>query len=306
VASGVTATDATLDAEARRITELYTKAVEQLGSEKAPVRLGGLYALERVAAVAQGDPVQRQTIVDVLCAYLRMPYTPPADRAPADDAPEPEQARFEQRTQERQVRLTAQRILATRLRPGRDPDHPAPKFWPDIDLDLTGATLIDFDLSDCRPDTALFDGAQFVGGARFNRATFVGGARFCGATFVGGAGFFLATFPGDAWFDGAMFAGAAQFTSATFTDGVFGGARFSGAQFAGAARFDAAVPFFTWTWGAETACWVRLDVPMRSRRGVGGRWGGWWCPRPSGPHPTPRARGADWCDSPPQIRPTPA
>jgi len=38
-----------LDATERRITELYTKAVEQLGSDKAPVRLGGLYALERLA-----------------------------------------------------------------------------------------------------------------------------------------------------------------------------------------------------------------------------------------------------------------
>lgn len=37
------------DAEARRITDLNTKAVEQLGSEKALVRLGGLYALERLA-----------------------------------------------------------------------------------------------------------------------------------------------------------------------------------------------------------------------------------------------------------------
>jgi hypothetical protein len=37
------------DAEERRITELYTKAVEQLESEKAAVRLGGLYALDRLA-----------------------------------------------------------------------------------------------------------------------------------------------------------------------------------------------------------------------------------------------------------------
>src|SRR5690348_18233872 len=32
------------DSTERRITELYTKAVEQLGNDKAPVRLGGLYA----------------------------------------------------------------------------------------------------------------------------------------------------------------------------------------------------------------------------------------------------------------------
>jgi hypothetical protein len=42
------ATDLTdRDATERRITELYTKAVEQLGNDKTPVRLGGLYALER-------------------------------------------------------------------------------------------------------------------------------------------------------------------------------------------------------------------------------------------------------------------
>jgi uncharacterized membrane protein YidH (DUF202 family) len=58
------------DAEARRITDLYTKAAEQLGSDKAPVRLAGLYALERLG---QDHVEQRQTIVNVLCAYLRMP-----------------------------------------------------------------------------------------------------------------------------------------------------------------------------------------------------------------------------------------
>ena len=58
------------DAIERRITELYTKAADQLGSEKAPVRLAGLHALERLA---QNTPDQRQTIVDVICAYLRMP-----------------------------------------------------------------------------------------------------------------------------------------------------------------------------------------------------------------------------------------
>lgn len=39
------------DARARRVTEPYTKAADQLGSEKAPVRLAGLYALERLAKV---------------------------------------------------------------------------------------------------------------------------------------------------------------------------------------------------------------------------------------------------------------
>jgi hypothetical protein len=42
------AEDARLDAAERRLTELYTKAVDQLGSERLPVQLGGLYALERL------------------------------------------------------------------------------------------------------------------------------------------------------------------------------------------------------------------------------------------------------------------
>ncbi|HEY0807399.1 MAG TPA: pentapeptide repeat-containing protein, partial [Pseudonocardiaceae bacterium] len=66
------------DATERRVTELYGKAADQLGSDNAPVRLAGLYALERLA---QGSPAHRQTIVNLVCAYLRMPFEPPA--APA-------------------------------------------------------------------------------------------------------------------------------------------------------------------------------------------------------------------------------
>ena len=136
--------------------ELYAKAVEQLGHEKAPVRLGALYSLERLA---QDKPERRQTIVDVICAYLRMPFSPPT--APARN-PESEatgdqgerKTETETRTdesggtwqQERQVRLTAQRILADHLRGSNakaqlftdPPSPPSPRFWPDIRLDLTG------------------------------------------------------------------------------------------------------------------------------------------------------------------------
>src|SRR3712207_12355 len=59
--------------QSQQVTESYAKAVEQLGHDQAPVRLGAMYSLERLA---QDNPPRRQTIVDVLCAYLRMPYTP--------------------------------------------------------------------------------------------------------------------------------------------------------------------------------------------------------------------------------------
>jgi hypothetical protein len=63
------------DATEKNVTELYTKAADQLGSTEAPVRLAGLYALERLA---HNNPGQRQSIVNVICAYLRMPYKPPS------------------------------------------------------------------------------------------------------------------------------------------------------------------------------------------------------------------------------------
>lgn len=40
----------------------------------AAVRMAGLYALERLA---QSHPAHRQTVVNVIRAYLRMPFDPP-------------------------------------------------------------------------------------------------------------------------------------------------------------------------------------------------------------------------------------
>jgi uncharacterized protein YjbI with pentapeptide repeats len=197
------ALDARLDAEARRITELYLKASEQLGSDKAPVRLAGLYALERLA---QDNKGQRQTVVNVLCAYLRMPYPQPDDDLI--------------HAQEREVRLTALGILQTHLRPGDDPDQPIDTFWHDIDLDLTGAVLINLDLNNCRIRTARFDKTIFTGSTRFDQATFTGDTSFDQATFTGDAWFDQATFTGLAWFEQTMFTGTAVFNGATFTEGA--------------------------------------------------------------------------------------
>ena len=122
------------DAEQRRITELYTKAADQLGSNKAPVRLAGLHALERLA---QNTPELRQTIVDVICAYLRMPYKPPEDMPPGEDAPAKTRTCYENQRQELQVRLAAQRILGAHLIP-----EGADGFWSDISLGRLDGTAV--------------------------------------------------------------------------------------------------------------------------------------------------------------------
>jgi uncharacterized membrane protein YidH (DUF202 family) len=274
----LTAQDTVLDATERRVTELYTKAVEQLGSEKAPVRLGGLYALERLA---QANPTQRQTVINVLCAYLRMPFEPPGDPAPrkegarsnaapddpaAAEAPggestvptAPDQATgdWERRTQELQVRLTAQRILTNHLRPGPDQQRPVATFWSNSDLDLAGAMLIDLDLSDCHPREAQFDGASFAGRALFRGAWFAEAAWFDGASFAGNAYFNSARFAGHAAFNRASFAGDARFDQASFAEG----AMFNGASFAEDAWFNqASFAGDAWFSGASFAEIARFD-----------------------------------------------
>ena len=54
--------------EQGHITDRYTKAIEQLGSDKLDVRLGGLYALERIAVDSKRD---HPTVVEVLSAFVR-------------------------------------------------------------------------------------------------------------------------------------------------------------------------------------------------------------------------------------------
>jgi hypothetical protein len=190
--------------QAEQVNERYTKAVEQLGHEKAPVRLGALHSLERLA---QDNLELRPLVVDVLCAYLRMPYTPPMPDEPttepvaatveaADTKVETASTKSDRENRERdaaqelQVRKTAQRLLADHLRPaGRDARRiePSPEefFWPNTSLDLTGAALVDFDFKSVSVVQARFDGATFQGDAAFGGATFTsgnGGMGVAGAT----------------------------------------------------------------------------------------------------------------------------
>jgi hypothetical protein len=61
--------------EQGHITDRYAKAIEQLGSETIDVRLGGIYALERIAHDSQRDQDQA-TIVEVLGAFVRVHSDP--------------------------------------------------------------------------------------------------------------------------------------------------------------------------------------------------------------------------------------
>ena len=251
------------DAAERRVTELYTSAAEQLGSDKAAVRLAGLYALERLA---QENAKHRPMIVDVICAYLRMPYTQPSDYDASSRSQDGRRRRGlhppnrnamssssilvavrqifsalsnviggqESQRQELQVRLAAQRLLATHLRPEKDKQgRPTnERFWPDMELDLTGAVLINWDMTECQSKYAEFADAEFRGktsfshvvfdeGASFDSAVFEGDLWFRSARFHGEARFTLATFNSDIWFSHATFYDAASLGGATFHESAW-------------------------------------------------------------------------------------
>ena len=86
---------------AGQITERFTRAIEQLGNsdERPDIRLGGVYALERIALDSKDDHPQ---VVEVLTAYVREHArykldNPPAattsgDQTQGDEAAQPDEA----------------------------------------------------------------------------------------------------------------------------------------------------------------------------------------------------------------------
>jgi hypothetical protein len=65
----VRATEANVRAaEEKQVTERFSKAIELLGSEKLEVRLGGIYALERIA---KDSPKDHWTIMEVLTSFVQ-------------------------------------------------------------------------------------------------------------------------------------------------------------------------------------------------------------------------------------------
>jgi Pentapeptide repeats (9 copies) len=196
----------------RTLNERFATAAGQLGDDKPPaVRLAGVYAM---AGLADDWEENRQTCVDVLCGYLRMPYEPD----PGQDAPGPERLEFRA---SREVRHTVIRVIAAHLR------KDAAVSWQGLD----------FDFADVVFDGGSFHRAEFSGGTvSFYDATFPGGTVYFGeATFSGGTVYF-----GDAWFsDGTVTFGGATFSGdrvtfhgAAFSGGMvtFGGAWFSAAR----------------------------------------------------------------------------
>lgn len=190
--------------EATRLhTERFGQAVEQLGSDSPAVRLGGVHALAGLADDAPDNNL-RQTCIDVLCAYLQLPFT----TDPGDDP-----ARQEERHRYlalRKVRHTILRLIGDHYRCPRGTQ----RSWQGCDLDFTGVTfdvgLMSFKGAVFTGSTVSFMGATFSDGmVSFNEAVFSDGlVNFAGASFSGGMVFFSR----------AMFSNRVNFYQATFSN----------------------------------------------------------------------------------------
>ncbi|CAL9456541.1 pentapeptide repeat-containing protein [Streptomyces sp. enrichment culture] len=227
--------------EATRLhTERFSQAVQQLGSDSPAVQLGGVHALAGLADDAPDDSL-RQTCIDVLCAYLQLPFIPdPGD----DPAYQEERHRY---LALRKVKHTILRLIGDHYRRPQG----TRRSWQGCDLDLTGVIIdgpMDFGGATFSCGRVSFAGATFSGGLMdFSHAKLSGGtvsfygARFSGsrvtfgyATFASGTVMFSGAtfFGGTVDFYDSMFAGSTVTFEAAFSGGTvdFNGAAFAGGK----------------------------------------------------------------------------
>ena len=254
--------------------ERYTKAVEQLGDEKAPVRMGGVYTLvglvdewlEEESIEKYEDRLKEgQVIINNLCAYIRSPFTLASrydelskDNPISEGIYKDNQQKFysdkAELKAEADVRLSIIKEIHDRI---QGPDKNTPGVWSDFEYDFSGSTFFyPIDLTKSyykKPGNfsgatyqggADFSGATYQGGADFRDSSYKGGADFSGSTYQGGADFRRSTYKGRADFRRSTYKGRADFTDSTykswayFSDSTYKSwAYFSDSTYQGGANF---------------------------------------------------------------------
>ena len=248
----------------------YTKAAEQLGDEKATVRLGGIYTLVGLVDEWLSDDTldseeqqkEGQIIINNLCSYIRSPF-PLAEKIEEYEAHQEledlQKLESEKLSEEKSLRL---RALLKRFENPNDYEKPEDitadyaKFHEERDVRLTifkemskRSSNVSVDKSEevtVTPrawSTFEFDFSRApifyplnnltIEQGNFGSTRFYGEADFRAAKFAKNAHFLGAEFTGAAHFLGAEFAENAHFKNAKFTRG----ANFTNAKFTKNADF---------------------------------------------------------------------
>ena len=288
--------------------ERYTKAVEQLGDEKAPIRMGGVYALIRLVddwleekSLSDDERLKEgQVIINNLCAYIRSPFTL-ASRYDelSKDSPTPEgiykdnqqefytdKAEFKA---EADIRLGIIKEIHDRI---QGPDKNTPGAWSDFEYDFSGSTFFyPIDLTNsyyAKPinfsDSTYQGGAYFSGSiykdvADFGGSTYQGGAYFSGSIYQSRADFSGSTYHGRADFGDSIYQSRAYFSDSTYQEeAYFGGsaywgrADFGGSAYRGRAYFGGSA-YRGRAYFGGSAYWGRADFGSsiyQSRANFGG------------------------------------
>ena len=233
--------------------ERYAKAVEQLGDEKAPVRMGGVYTLvglidewlEDESIKKYEDRLKEgQVIINNLCAYIRSPFTLAShydELSKANPAPKgiykgkKEKFYADKSTldSEADVRLSIIKEIHDRL---QGPGQNAPGTWSDFEYDFSGSIFfypIDLTNSYCAKPIN-FSGSTYEGEADFSDSTYKIWASFSRATYKGGANFSNSTYKGEAYFSNSTYKSWAYFSNSTYKIWAY----FSNSTYKGRANFS--------------------------------------------------------------------
>ena len=236
--------------------ERYTKAVEQLGDEKAPIRMGGVYTLVGLVdewleedKLSEDERIKEgQVIINSLCAYIRSPFTlashydelsnpTPTPKGIYKDKKEKFYADKATLDSETDVRLSIIKEIHDRI---QGPDKNTPGAWSDFEYDFSGSTFfypVDLTKSYYKKPVN-FSGSTYKKGADFTGSTYEGGAYFSRSTYKGEANFSKSIYLGLAGFGGSAYEKDVIFSAPIVRSTYKGEANFSSSIYKGLANFS--------------------------------------------------------------------
>ena len=223
--------------------ERYTKAVEQLGDEKAPIRMGGVYTLvglidewlEDESIKKYEDRLKEgQVIINNLCAYIRSPFTlasyydklskpSPTPKGIYKGKKEKFYADKATLESEADVRLSIIKEIHGRL---QGSEENTPGTWSEFEYNFSGSRFFySVDLTN----------SYYTKSVNFSSSIYSEKADFSGSTYQGEAYFTGSTYEGWAYFSGSTYQNLADFTGSTYNESEV---NFHGSTYKGVANFS--------------------------------------------------------------------
>ena len=244
--------------------ERYTKAVEQLGDEKAPIRMGGVYTLVGlVDEWLEDESIEKyedrlkegQVIINNLCACIRSSFALAFHYNELTQESPTAEGLYKNREQEfytdkavleseANIRLSILKEIRHRL---QGPDKNTPGTWSDFEYDFSGSTFFyPVDLTNsyyAKPaafdnavykDWADFSGSHYCGDADFSNSDYGDDTDFSYSIYQGRADFRASTYAGEAYHRGSSYTDTVDFSDSVYK----GRAIFSCAAYQGKANFS--------------------------------------------------------------------